>query len=88
MPVNQSMAKSATDFFQVQTRAELAAFLGVPLGAVNVVSLVEKECRTPECPLLAALSNHGRCVLCQQTWFPRELDKNDHTSAEAISKTL
>ena len=60
---------------EVKTRRELASALGVPVPAIDAVSLSTEACRNLGCSLFAAEGNNGRCILCSQTWFPREHDK-------------
>ena len=67
------MAIITIDLSAYRTRAQLAAGLNVPPAALDLVTLTSKPCRRGNgCPLTAALSNYGCCVLCSQTWFPRK----------------
>ncbi|KAL7552028.1 hypothetical protein ACHAWF_017126 [Thalassiosira exigua] len=57
----------------ISSRSDLAAQLDVPVAAINLVSLVETTpCRTEACPLPSVAGNRQRCILCSQTWFPRD----------------
>ncbi|KAL7549609.1 hypothetical protein ACHAWF_013483 [Thalassiosira exigua] len=60
----------------VASRSDLAAQLEVPIAAIDLVSLVETPCKSKSCPLPAVARNHGRCLLCSQTWFPRQGNRN------------
>ena len=67
------MAIITIDLSACRTRAQLAAGLNVPPAALDLVTLTSKPCRRGNgCPLTAALSNYGCCVLCSQTWYPRK----------------
>ena len=60
----------------VSTRSNLAAELGVPVPALNLVSLgTPPLCKTNRCPLHIFLGNHSNCLICSQAWFPQELNK-------------
>lgn len=60
----------------VQTRSELAALLGVDVKALALVNLLDKPCKQKNCTAPAVLNNQNRCILCHQSWFPREHDVN------------
>ena len=60
----------------VASRSDLAAQLDVPIAAINLVSLVEASCKSQSCPLPAVPGNQGRCLLCAQSWFPRQGNLN------------
>ena len=68
------MAILSIDIFACRTRAQLAAGLGVPPSALDLVTLASTSCRRDGCTLPAVTSNYGSCILCSQTWFPREFD--------------
>ena len=68
------MAVISLDLGACRSRAQLAAALGVPAAALDVVTLVPAPCKRAGCPLSAVFSNRGWCILCSQSWFPRELD--------------
>lgn len=62
-------------FKDYPSRTELSNRLGVPPRALDVISFTGSLCK--RCNRLpAVLNNQGRCVSCQQTWFPRELKEN------------
>ena len=56
------------------TRAQLAVGLKVPEPALDLVTLTSTPCKRQGCTLFAAVLNRGYCILCSQTWFPREFD--------------
>ena len=67
------MAIITIDLSACRTCAQLAAGLNVPPAALDLITLTSKPCRRGDgCPLTAAVSNYGCCVLCSQTWFPRK----------------
>ena len=70
------MAILNIDVSACRTHLQLAAALKVPLAALNLVTLASTTCRRDRCPLSAVNSNHGYCVLCSQTWFPRKIDES------------
>ena len=58
------MAIITIDLGAYRTRAQLAAGLNVPPAALDLVTLTSEPCRRGNgCPLTAALSNYGCCVL-------------------------
>ena len=65
-----------TSLSELRTWADLAVAICVPVPELDTVSLAPVSCRQPGCPLSLAQGNHGRCILCQQSWFLREFDKN------------
>jgi hypothetical protein len=59
------------DISTVTTRTELAQLLNVDLKALDLVVLSSTSCASPNCCLPAVVNNRDRCVLCSQTWFPK-----------------
>lgn len=60
----------------ISTLSGLAEKLGVPVKALDLVSLTDMKCKRKDCQLLAAQFNNGKCVLCSQSWFTRVIDLN------------
>ena len=56
---------------RVKTRTKLAHSLNVNVRALDVVSLSGKTCRNTGCCLPSVVNNNDRCILCRQTWYPR-----------------
>lgn len=65
----------------IASRTELADALQVDVKALGLVVLKDASCTAPDCTLPAAESNKGRCILCQQSWFPRMLNSMGEKSA-------
>ena len=63
-------------FRRVASRFELAQQLDVPVKAISLVTLLQSECNSKDCPLSAVLNNYGKCILCAQRWFPSQLDRD------------
>ena len=60
----------------VRGRAELAERLNVDVRALSLVNLVESVvCSSSKCELPAIQYNQGKCILCSQSWFPREVNE-------------
>ena len=58
----------------VSTRSDLASKIGVDVKALELVKLSQSTCTTVGCNLHALLKNNGRCLLCQQSWYPRQFN--------------
>jgi hypothetical protein len=54
-----------TSLSELRIQADLAAAICIPVPALDAVSL-----------LSADQNNHRRCIICQQSWFPRKFDRN------------
>ena len=71
-----NMTVTAIRLSELHTRADLAAAICVPVPALDSVSLASTACKRTGCLLSSVQNNNGWCLLCSQTWFPRELDKD------------
>ncbi len=60
---------------EIKTRTELANALAVDVKALGLVKLLCTTCTTAGCNYPAVENNHKRCILCQQSWFPRQYNK-------------
>lgn len=69
------MATTDVRFSEIKTRTELADKLVVDVKALDLVKLLTTTCTTAGCKYPGVENNHGRCVLCQQSWFPRLYNK-------------
>jgi hypothetical protein len=56
----------------VQTVSELALLLNVDVRAISYVELAQIECASSDCIFPSAVGNGAKCILCQQSWYPRE----------------
>lgn len=63
-------------YASIRSRSVLAANLGVPLEALDLVSLCPSTCKTEGCPFPSAKHNKGVCVDCGQFWYPKEKNKD------------
>ncbi len=68
------MPTRTISFDCVRTCSDLAAELGVPVATLNMVSLGTASCKRSSCPFPLVLGNRGFCLVCSQSWFPREFN--------------
>ena len=68
------MPTRTISFDGVRTCSDLAAELGVPVATLNMVSLGTASCKRNSCPFPLVLGNRGFCLVCSQSWFPREFN--------------
>ena len=57
----------------IKTRTELATKLGVDIKSLDLVSFTSSNCSDINCNLPAVKGNYGKCIVHQQTWYPRKL---------------
>eukprot|EP00573_Skeletonema_grethae_P000959 CAMPEP_0201689626 /NCGR_PEP_ID=MMETSP0578-20130828/3186_1 /ASSEMBLY_ACC=CAM_ASM_000663 /TAXON_ID=267565 /ORGANISM="Skeletonema grethea, Strain CCMP 1804" /LENGTH=365 /DNA_ID=CAMNT_0048174325 /DNA_START=17 /DNA_END=1114 /DNA_ORIENTATION=+ len=69
------MTTSDVRFSEIKTRTELANTLNVDVKALDLVKLLSTTCTTEGCNYPGVENNHRRCIVCQQSWFPRQYNK-------------
>ena len=63
----------------ISTCSELANEICVDAKALELVKLsTSTTCSSDDCNLPAVQKNNGRCLLCSQSWYPREFNSNGH----------
>jgi len=60
----------------IRSRKDLADKLNVDIKSLDLVVLTKTTCKHDGCNLPAAQNNHNQCILCNQQWYPRELNSD------------
>jgi hypothetical protein len=60
---------------EVFSLSELANRLDVDVRALQLVCLLNEECKTTDCNLLQVSNNNKYCLLCSQSRFPKLLNR-------------
>ncbi len=70
-----SLHTSDVRFSEIETRTEIANALNVDVKALDLVKLLSTTCKTESCNYPAEYLA-GWDILCQQSWFTRQFNKN------------
>jgi len=72
----------------IRSRKDLADKLNVDIKSLDLVVLTKTTCcKHDGCNLPAAQNNHNQCILCNQQWYPRELN-SDGTNINTAAATV